>query len=102
MKYSFWFKKKKIKIYVAVGKISICIFPASVHSKEDMCCKVFSYKGLDCITELNKVLQPGLQRGNNKNVFHKIPAYNKTYNQLNPSYPYKLNKHIKHAMNFFL
>lgn len=64
--------------------------------------KVFSYKGPDCMTELNKVLQPGLQRGNNKNVFHKIPAYNKTYNQLNPSYTYKLNKHIKHAMNFFL
>lgn len=65
--------------------------------------KVFSYKGLDCITELNKILQPGFQRGNNKNVFHKIPAYNKTYNQLNPSYTYKLNKHtcIKHAMNFF-
>lgn len=52
------------------------------------------------MTELNKILQPGLQRGN-KYVFHKIPAYNKTYNQLNPSYTYKLNKHIKHAMNFF-
>lgn len=63
--------------------------------------KVYSYKGLDCITELNKVLQPGFQRGNNKHVFHKIPAYNKTYSQLNPTFISSI-KRIKHAMEFFL